>query len=216
MGEFILLFGKPGAGKGTQGEMLEKELGLPRISTGDAFRALDKNTELGKRVYEIMNSGGLVEDELVKKVLKEELTKPKYANGALLDAAVRTPPQIEMLDEISKELGHELTHVASIEPSDEEIVRRLSGRWTCKACKKIHNYPAPSQAVKCEECGGELYQREDDKPDGIKARLKTYEDKTAPVRGMYEERGLLRAIVVPDGAKKETVFQLILKAIGRS
>lgn len=207
----MVLFGAPGSGKGTQGELLEKELGLPRVSTGDLFRALP-NEGIGKEIKELMASGKLVPDEKVIELLKQELQKEKYSNGFLLDGFPRTIPQAKALDVLLNELNQSLEAVLYLDVSEEEIKKRLGGRWTCTKCKKIYNFQSDPQ-TNCNECSAELYQREDDAPAGIEQRLKTYNEKTAPLIEYYSEKGVLKKVAVPDNAQKNDVFQRVLQTL---
>ncbi len=209
MGRVIVLFGAPGSGKGTQGEMLEKELGLPRVSTGDLFRALPEGAETRK----LIASGKLVPDEKVIELLKRELAKPAHANGFILDGFPRTVPQARALDALLNELNQTLEAVVYLDVSEGEVKRRLGGRWTCRECNKIYNFGG-EPATRCSECGGELFQREDDAPKGIGVRLRTYHEKTAPLIDYYEGKRVLKTVKVPDNAQKEDVFKLVLKQLG--
>ncbi len=211
MGKVFVLFGAPGAGKGTQGEMLEKETGLPRVSTGDLFRALPDDG-IGKEIKELMARGELVPDEKVVALLKQELEKPKYADGFILDGFPRTVPQAEKLDELLEGEDHDLKAVIQLDVSEPEIKRRLGGRWTCTKCNKIHNFSGEPKGG-CEACGAELYQRGDDKPEGIEQRLKTYEEKTAPLIDYYAKKGVLKTVEVPDNAQKHDVFNKVKEKI---
>jgi len=212
MGQVIVLFGAPGSGKGTQGEMLEKQFGLPRVSTGDLFRALP-DEGAGKEIQELMAHGSLVPDEKVIELLKQELAKSAYENGFILDGFPRTVPQAKALDALLAELNQALEAVVYLDASEAEIKRRLGGRWTCRECNKIYNFRG-KPAAECSECGGALYQREDDTPHGIEQRLRTYRQKTAPLINYYQGKGVLRKVAVPDRAQKEDVFKLVLKQLG--
>jgi adenylate kinase len=199
---YIVLLGAPGVGKGTQAEKLAKELSIPHISTGDMFReAVARGTEMGMRAKEYMDRGELVPDDVVIGVVKERLSQPDCANGFILDGFPRTVAQAEALERVMEELGKNIEYAISIDVAEDEIVRRLSGRRTCEACGKVYHviYNPPKQEGVCDECGGTLYQRDDDKEETIRNRLRVYREKTAPLIDFYARRGVLRNI---DGSKR--------------
>ena len=190
----IVLIGGPGSGKGTQAEHLKKELGLKHIATGDLFRENLKNqTDLGKLAKTYMDRGELVPDDVTEAMVKERLSQPDTRDGFILDGFPRTLSQAQALTQIMTNLKRRLDGVLHIEVSDEEIVRRLSGRLICRNCQTPYHkeFNPPAKAGICNKCGGELYQRDDDNPDTIRARLKTYHAQTAPLIDYYEEAGLL-------------------------
>ena len=199
---YIVLLGAPGVGKGTQAEKLAKELSIPHISTGDMFReAVARGTEMGMKAKEYMDRGELVPDDVVIGVVKERLSQPDCAIGFILDGFPRTVAQAEALERVMEELGKNIEYAISIDVAEDEIVRRLSGRRTCEACGKVYHviYNPPKQEGVCDECGGTLYQRDDDKEETIRNRLRVYREKTAPLIDFYARRGVLRNI---DGSKR--------------
>ncbi len=194
MASFIVLLGAPGAGKGTQAEILAKRTGLPHISSGDIFREnLKKQTELGKLAQKYMSKGELVPDDVTIAMIKERLSRPDCAKGAILDGFPRTPAQAKALDEMLAELGGKVVAVPFIKVPEEELVDRLSGRLVCKANGHIFHkkYNPPKVPGICDYDGSELYQREDDKPEVVRNRIRVYLEQTAPLIDFYRARGLL-------------------------
>ncbi len=194
MASFIVLLGAPGAGKGTQAEILAKRTGLPHISSGDIFREnLKKQTELGKLAQKYMSKGELVPDDVTIAMIKERLSRPDCAKGAILDGFPRTPTQAKALDEMLAELGGKVVAVPFIKVPEEELVERLSGRLVCKANGHIFHkkYNPPKVPGICDYDGSELYQREDDKPEVVRNRIRVYLEQTAPLIDFYRARGLL-------------------------
>ncbi len=194
MASFIILLGAPGAGKGTQAEILAKRTGLPHISSGDIFREnLKKQTELGKLAQKYMSKGELVPDDVTIAMIKERLSRPDCAKGAILDGFPRTPAQAKALDEMLAELGGKVVAVPFIKVPEEELVERLSGRLVCKANGHIFHkkYNPPKVPGICDYDGSELYQREDDKPEVVRNRIRVYLEQTAPLIDFYRARGLL-------------------------
>lgn len=194
MASFIVLLGAPGAGKGTQAEILAKRTGLPHISSGDIFREnLKKQTELGKLAQKYMSKGELVPDDVTIAMIKERLSRPDCAKGAILDGFPRTPTQAKALDEMLAELGGKVVAVPFIKVPEEELVDRLSGRLVCKANGHIFHkkYNPPKVPGICDYDGSELYQREDDKPEVVRNRIRVYLEQTAPLIDFYRARGLL-------------------------
>jgi len=193
----IILLGPPGAGKGTQAKDLVNKYGIPQISTGDILRKnLAEKTPLGLEAKKFMDAGGLVPDSVVIGIVKERLKEADCKKGYILDGFPRTVPQAEELDKALAEMGTPLDKVLSIEVPDEELVKRLSGRRTCRSCQEGYHvmFKAPKVADKCDKCGGELYQRDDDKEEAIKNRLVVYQSSTAPLIAYYTGKGLLRAV----------------------
>jgi len=202
----IVLFGPPGAGKGTVAGVLTRRLGAAHISTGDLLRAKVKETgELADRLRSYMNRGALVSDELVIELLEERLAGEDAKMGFMLDGFPRTQPQAEMLDRFLSEKGQELDGVFELQVPEALILQRLSGRRICPKCDKIYNiYTLPSQVEgKCDSaCAGELMQREDDRPEAIKVRFEAYREQSAPLLDYYRGRGLLFEIKADEGADK--------------
>jgi adenylate kinase len=206
----LVLLGAPGAGKGTQAEILSKKFGIPTISTGNILRAAMKNgTPVGIKAKEYVESGKLVPDEVIIGIVQERLAEPDCANGYILDGMPRTIPQAEALEKC----GIEIDCALSIEISDEVIVERMSGRRTCKECSTtfhIISNPPKTEGV-CDVCGGELHIRKDDAPETVKARLATYHAETEPLKAFYEARGKLKS--VENQPTIEATTEVILKAL---
>jgi adenylate kinase len=210
----IVLFGKPGAGKGTQAPRLAEALGIPTLATGDVLRAARRaGTALGKEAQAYMDKGALVPDSVILGIIGEELSQPLYAKGVILDGAVRTVPQAEGLGAMLKKLGRQVDAVLSLDVHDnEEIVRRLSDRTVCEKCQTPYTGRRPGEV--CEKCGGTLVRRKDDEPEAIRNRLRVYEDQTAPVLAWYEQNGTRVAIVDAIGSVDD-VTRRALGALGR-
>jgi adenylate kinase len=208
-----LLLGPPGAGKGTQAERLEEELKLPHVASGDLFREnLRNETELGLLARKYMDKGQLVPDDVTIAMMRERLQRPDCDQGAILDGFPRTQPQAESLDKMLAQMGRKLDGVLYIAVPDEELVRRLSGRWICRQCQTPYHtvFSPPAREGVCDVCGGELYQRDDDKPDTVRARLKVYHQQTSSLIDYYRQVDLL---VEVDGAGDiETVSATLLEA----
>ncbi|NDO18425.1 adenylate kinase [Lachnospiraceae bacterium MD329] len=186
----LVLMGPPGAGKGTQGEILSKRLGIDTISTGVMLRtAIKEQTDVGKMAEKYINDGKLVPDDVIVKIVKERLEKPDCAKGFILDGFPRTTAQAEALTES----GVKIDKVLSLEVDDEKIVERLSSRRECRECGAPYNVISnkPQTEGKCDKCGGDLIQRADDNPDTIKNRLNVYHEQTEPIKAYYEKQGLL-------------------------
>ncbi len=189
----LILLGAPGAGKGTQAEILSKLLNVPTISTGNILRAaVAEGTPVGLKAKALMDAGKLVSDDVIMGILKERLAKDDCKNGYILDGVPRTIPQAEAM----KELGIEPDCALSIDMDDEVIVKRMSGRRTCSKCSNtFHIFSNPSkQEGICDFCGGELTVRKDDEPETVKARLMTYHVNTEPLKAFYEKEGKLRCV----------------------
>jgi adenylate kinase len=197
----LVLLGPPGSGKGTQGERLQEDFRLPYYATGDILRAAVRDqTELGKSAKEYMDRGDLVPDDVIIGVITERLDGSEAADGFILDGFPRTMPQAEALDAELQKLGRELTAALLIEVPDEEVVRRLGGRRTCAKNGHIFHveFDPPKEPDVCDIDGSRLVTREDDKPEVIRHRLEQYREKTEPLVGYYEDKGLLRRV---DGAQ---------------
>jgi adenylate kinase len=193
----LILLGPPGAGKGTQAKMLIDTYGIPQISTGDMLRAaLKAQTPLGLEAKKFMDAGQLVPDSVVIGLVKERLAQPDCAKGFMLDGFPRTVPQAEELDKVVAGLSKNIDHVVSIEVPSSELLGRLTGRRTCKACGQGFHvmFDPPKVEGKCDKCGGELYQRDDDNEATVSNRLKVYEGQTMPLINFYTAKGLLRPI----------------------
>lgn len=187
----IVLLGGPGAGKGTQAQRLVAEYGVAHISTGDLLRAAIKNgTELGKQAKSYMDKGQLVPDELVVNLVKERLADDDAQKGFILDGFPRNTAQAVVLDSELKDMGLALDAAVLVDVSPDVIVKRLSSRRTCKNC----GYTAPAGVDVCPRCGGEMYQRDDDKPETIQRRLDVYQTQTAPLIEYYKGHGLLKTV----------------------
>ncbi|MGQ9556492.1 MAG: adenylate kinase [Desulfurispora sp.] len=190
----LLIMGPPGAGKGTQAEVLVKELKITHISTGDMFRnAIKEGTEMGKKAKEYMDAGQLVPDEVVIGMVKDRLAKPDCQNGFLLDGFPRTVEQARALDETLASLNIKLDGVINIVVPLDKLMVRLTGRRVCRDCGASYHvvFNPPQVEGKCNSCGGELYQRSDDNEESVSTRLKAYEEKTQPLIDYYQAKGLL-------------------------
>jgi adenylate kinase len=193
----LILLGLPGVGKGTQAKILAERQGLLHISTGDMFReAAAAGTELGKKAQEFMSAGALVPDEVTIGMLLERIAKPDAAVGLMLDGFPRTIPQAEALDRALEGQGSQIDAVLYIQVPEEELVARLTGRWSCSSCGAIYHMQSkpPKAAGVCDECGGQLSQRADDQPDTVKARLDTNRAWTEALAEYYGKQGKLQAI----------------------
>jgi adenylate kinase len=193
----LVLVGPPGAGKGTQAEFIAANQSVPKISTGDIFRAnVGQGTPLGLQAKKYMDAGQLVPDEVTIDMVRDRLAEPDAADGFLLDGFPRTVPQAEVLDEMLAELGTSLDVVLELVVDDDEVIRRLSGRRTCRGCGKIwHVEFDPTQKEgACDRCDGELFQRDDDKPETVAERLRVYAEQTAPLVDFYGSQGKLVGI----------------------
>ena len=189
----LIFLGAPGAGKGTQAEVVCEKLGIPAISTGNIIRAaLKEQTEMGIKAKDYIEKGQLVPDEVVIGIIKERLAKDDCKNGFVLDGFPRTVPQAEALDE----MGIEIDKVIDIEVPDEKIVARMSGRRVCGACGASYHllYKKPQEEGKCDACGSELVQRADDKAETVLERLTVYHNQTEPLIDFYRAKGKLRVV----------------------
>jgi adenylate kinase len=211
----IILLGAPGAGKGTQAKMLVEKYNIPQISTGDMFRAaLAAGTTLGRKAREYMDKGTLVPDKVVIGLIEERLRMPDCNNGFILDGFPRTIAQAESLEGVLDKLGKNIDHVISIEVEKQELIKRLTGRRTCKKCGAMYHimFNPPKKNGLCDKCMGELYQRDDDNEKTVKARLEVYNEQTKPLVDFYEKKGLSRRI---DGARNiEEIFTQIVTLLG--
>jgi len=198
LGENLLFFGPPGVGKGTQAQRLSAVFRIPHIGTGDMLRAaIASNTPLGKRAKEFIDKGQLVPDELILDAIGARIAEADTARGFLLDGFPRTVAQAEALDALLGRLGQDLDRVVFFDVSRDELLRRLTGRRVCRQCgTAFHLVSAPPKAAgRCDQCGGELYQREDDAEATVGRRLDVYQTQTAPLLDYYRKRGLLVRVV---------------------
>ena len=211
----LILLGPPGSGKGTQAQKIAEQYHIPQISTGDILRgAVKERTPLGVEAQGYMDRGKLVPDEVVVGIVRERLMAPDCKKGFILDGFPRTLPQAEALDATLGEMKREIDHVISIEVDNEELLRRLTGRRTCRNCGTMYHviFNPPAKEGICNVCGGELYQRDDDREATIRARLQVYEDQTAPLIAYYNKKGLLRPI--KGVGTIEEIFRNIVKVVG--
>jgi adenylate kinase len=191
---YLVLLGGPGAGKGTQAERLSKSLGIPQISTGDLFREnLKQETELGLLAKGYMDRGELVPDEVTVGMVRERLSRPDCARGAILDGFPRTVAQAEALEGLLADMGGKLSAVPYVKVPEEVLLARLAGRWTCRQCGAMYHelFSPPKKAGICDRCGGELYQRPDDTPETQRHRIEVYFEQTAPLIDYYRDQGVL-------------------------
>ena len=210
----IIMLGAPGAGKGTQAQMIADKFNIPHISTGDIFRANIKNgTELGKKAKEFMDKGLLVPDELTVQLLLDRVANDDCKNGYVLDGFPRTIPQADVLDAELTKLGDKVDFAVNVDVPDENIVRRMSGRRACLKCGAtyhIEHIPPKKEGI-CDKCGSELVQREDDKPETVQNRLSVYHEQTQPLIDYYDKKNILKTV---DGTKDmQEVFNEIVKIL---
>ena len=206
----LILLGAPGAGKGTQAEMISEHLHIPTISTGNIIReALKSGSEMGQKAKSFMDSGALVPDEIVIGIIKERLQEDDCQNGFILDGFPRTIPQAEALDR----MGIEIDRVIDIEVADDVIAQRVSGRRVCLACGATYHidYKKPAVEGVCNKCGDTLVQRKDDHPDTVKERLSVYHEQTEPLKAYYEKSGKLKIVYGQEEVKDTSA--LVIKAL---
>ena len=218
----MVLFGPPGAGKGTQAQLLAGQLGISHISSGDLFRHhLRAETPLGLRAAEYMNRGVLVPDEVTIDIILERVMSLNEEDGFILDGFPRNRQQAEVLEQSLQRRARGLDKVVYIEVPEEELERRLAGRFSCRDCQAPHSVPQESPdggahlagpEMRCNRCGGELYQRADDRPEAVQKRIEVYQTETLPVLDYYRERAILADI--PGTDTVEDVNRLILTALG--
>ncbi|GFO66222.1 adenylate kinase [Geomonas paludis] len=193
----LILLGPPGVGKGTQAKLLIDRFGIPQISTGDILRAAVKElTPMGIKAKGFMDSGALVPDEVVIGIVEERLAQPDCQKGFILDGFPRTVPQADALSQVLTGIGKKIDHVVSLSVDKDELLKRLTGRRACSKCGAGYHVDfAPSKVAGiCDACGGELFQREDDKEETILNRLAVYEAQTSPLISYYQGAGLLRSV----------------------
>ena len=210
----LVMLGPPGAGKGTQAALLAEQLGTPHVASGDLFReALNEKTELGLTARSYMERGELVPDEVTVAMVRERLLRADCDNGVILDGFPRTIEQAEALRGLLAEQGKVVDAALFIDAAEDELVRRLSSRWTCRDCQAVYNVISnpPREEGRCDICGGELYQRPDDAPETVRNRIRVYREQTSPLINYYREKGLLITIKSEGGI--ERVQQKILEAL---
>ena len=211
---YIVLLGAPGAGKGTQANMMADKLKLVQVASGDLFRkALQEQTDLGKKAKVYMDKGQLVPNEITIQMVLDRLSAPDVKGGAILDGFPRNIEQAKALDKALKENSKAIDKVINISVSEEEVLKRLSGRWICRNCQAPYHEVDNPPKVKgvCDRCGGQLYQRDDDKPETIKKRLQVYKTETAPLIDYYKKAGKLVEVVSEGGP--ENVNKKIISAL---
>ena len=217
MGMYVVLLGPPGAGKGTQAQLIAEKYGLVHVSSGDLFRENLKNdTELGKLAQTFMKRGELVPDDVTIAMVRERLSRQDCTHGALLDGFPRTPAQAQALAEMLKEFDAAVSVVPYIAVAEEILVERLSGRWTCRMNGHVFHekFNPPAFPGMCDYDGSELYQRDDDLPVTVKNRIKVYQEQTTPLINYYRENGLL---VEVDGTRPiDAVTTDLLHAIEKA
>ena len=210
----IIMLGAPGAGKGTQADVIADKYHIPHISTGDIFRANIKNgTELGKKAKAYMDKGELVPDELTVELLLDRVKNDDCKDGYVLDGFPRTIPQAEVLDNELSKLGEKVDFAVNVDVPDENIIERMSGRRSCPTCGAIYHviYIKPEKEGVCDKCSANLIQRDDDKEETVRNRLKVYHDQTAPLIEFYDKKGVLRNV---DGTRNmEQVTKQILEVL---
>lgn len=208
----LVLLGPPGAGKGTQGERLAEQLGIPKVATGDVLRAaVREGTPMGLAAKAAMDRGDLVPDDVILGIMKEKLASPDAARGVILDGVVRTVPQAQGLNRVLAELGRPLDAVLLFDIADDELVRRLSGRTVCDRCQTPFTGREPGTT--CEKCGGTLVRRKDDEPEAVRNRLRNYHVQTAPVIDWYRSDGT-RLLTIDAVGTLDEVSDRARKALG--
>ncbi len=211
----LVLLGAPGAGKGTQAKKLIEKNNMPQISTGDLLRAaVGEGTDLGKEAKSFMDKGELVPDSVVLGMVEERLQKDDARNGFILDGFPRNTAQAEALDAMLDKLGMPLDAALSVDVPLEDLMKRLTGRRTCKGCGQMYNiyFSAPATENECEKCGGELYQRDDDQEATIQKRLEVYQEQTAPLIDYYGGKGILKS--VSGTGNIEEIFNNVVSTLG--
>ena len=210
----IIMVGAPGAGKGTQAKRIAEKYGIPHVSTGDIFRAnLKEGTELGLKAKVFMDKGALVPDEITIGMLMDRIHQPDCRDGYVLDGFPRNIPQAEALTKALSEANESMDAVVDVDVPDENIMDRMSGRRTCRKCGEGYHtkYNPPKVDGICDVCGGELYIRDDDKPETVKKRLTVYHDQTQPLIDYYTKQGILKSV---NGTQMmEKVFADIVKIL---
>ncbi len=211
----IVLLGAPGAGKGTQAKLLIEKYKIPQISTGDMLRAaVAAGTPLGKEAKAIMDKGEFVSDAIVLGLVEERVKQPDCKAGFILDGFPRNTKQAEALDALLTKLGMPITAAISVDVPLDDLMKRLTGRRTCKSCGQMYNVYStpPKKEGVCDKCGGELFQRGDDNETTIKKRLDEYENKTAPLAGYYKAQGKMKSVAGTGSI--DDIFKKMCAAIG--
>jgi len=211
----IVLLGAPGAGKGTQAKILIEKYGMPQISTGDLLRAaVGAGTALGKEAKSFMDKGELVPDSVVLGMVEERLKQDDCKKGYILDGFPRNTAQAEALDKMLASLNMQLTAALSVDVPFEDLMKRLTGRRTCKACGQMYNiyFKPPAKEGVCDKCSGELFQRDDDKEATIKKRLEVYNAQTAPLMDYYGKKGIVKT--VSGTGSIDDIFKKVTEALG--
>jgi adenylate kinase len=211
----IVLLGAPGAGKGTQAKILIEKYGMPQISTGDLLRAaVGAGTPLGKEAKSYMDKGELVPDSVVLGMVEERLKQDDCKKGYILDGFPRNTAQAEALDKMLASLNMQLTAALSVDVPFEDLMKRLTGRRTCKACGQMYNiyFKPPAKEGVCDKCSGELFQRDDDKETTIKKRLEVYNAQTAPLFDYYGKKGIVKT--VSGTGSIDDIFKKVTEALG--
>ena len=212
----LVLLGAPGAGKGTQAKKLIEKHGIPQISTGDILRkAVADGTPLGKEAKSYMDKGELVPDKVVIGLIEDRLKQPDCKKGFILDGFPRNTAQAETLDVMLKKLNMPLDSALSVEVPKDDLMKRLTGRRTCKGCQQMYNiyFSPPKKNGVCDRCGGELFHRDDDKEETIKRRLDVYDAQTAPLISYYKKSGILKSVIGVGGI--DEIFKKVCSVLGK-
>lgn len=211
----LVLLGAPGAGKGTQAQVISEKFNIPHISTGDIFRSNIKNgTDMGKKAKEYIDKGLLVPDEVTINIVKDRLKENDCKNGFILDGFPRTIPQAEALDDVLSSFGISLDFVVNIFVSDNQIIERLSGRRVCQKCGKSYHikYNPPTEGEVCDDCYSKVIQRDDDREETVISRIKTYHKQTEPLIDYYDKKGIL--LTVEGQELIEDTTREVMKVLG--
>lgn len=211
---YLVMLGAPGAGKGTQARLMEDNLGIPQVSTGDLFRYnLSKETELGLLAKSYMDKGILVPDDVTVRMVEERLSRPDCAAGAILDGFPRNLDQASALDDLLAKLGHRVTKALYTAVEREDLIARLTGRRICKSCQAAYHvlFNPPAEEGVCDDCGGELYQRADDSRETVEKRLEVYFEQTAPLIDYYRDKSVLAEI--DGGGTIEQVQEQVVRVV---